>query len=229
MTLLLIILDFILMTTTFGMIFFYAPVDAVMGMTQKIFYLHLPAALATFLSTFILFLASIRYLWRPSPRVDWLAYAAAGPAWLFCTLTLILGMIWAREAWLVWWTWDPRLTSFLVLWCVLSLYHVLRRSLPPGSLQSRLAAVFGLIGFLDIPLVFLSIYWWRSLHPAVITSRGIQIDIPMLHTLIVAILAFLGLAIILIRLRITLLEYESRLTQMIQKAGDQTFIDRSKK
>lgn len=220
MTLFLIILDFILMAAALGMIVFYAPIDATMGVTQKIFYLHLPGALAAFLSTFILFLASARYLWRPSIRVDRLADAAAGSAWLFCTLTLITGTIWAREAWGIWWTWDPRLTSFLVLWCVLSLYHVLRRSLPTGSLVSRLAAVFGLIGFLDIPLVFLSIYWWRSLHPAVVTLRGVQIDLPMLHTLMVAIAAILGLAIILIRLRVKFLEIESRLARIIQNEGD---------
>jgi heme exporter protein C len=220
MTLLLIILDFVLMATAIGMIFFYAPVDAVMGLTQKIFYIHLSCALATFLSTFILFLTSAKYLWRPSARVDRIAHASADPAWLFCTITLITGMIWAREAWLVWWTWDPRLTSFLVLWCVLTLYHVLRRSLPPGSLQSRLAAVFGLISFLDIPLVFLSIYWWRSLHPAVITLRGVHIDTSMLHTLIVTILAVLCLVVIIIRLRAKYLEIESHLAQLIQNAGD---------
>ncbi|NLE29032.1 MAG: cytochrome c biogenesis protein CcsA [Phycisphaerae bacterium] len=220
MTLPLIILDFVLMTAAFVMIFFYAPIDAVMGPTQKIFYIHLPGALASFFSTFILFLASLKYLVKPSPQVDRLAWAAADTAWLFCTLTLITGMLWARQAWMVWWTWDPRLTSFLVLWCVLSLYHVLRRSLPPGSLQSRLAAVFGLIGFLDVPLVFLCIYWWQSLHPAVITSREIRIDISMFHTLIIAVLAVLGLAILLIHLRVKLLTMESRLSELIRIAGD---------
>jgi heme exporter protein C len=216
----LIILDFVLMTTAFVMIFFYAPVDAAMGITQKIFYIHLPSALAGLLSTFMLFVFSAKYLFKPSDRTDYLARAFAETAWLFCTLALITGILWARQAWLVWWTWDPRLTSFLVLWCILSLYHVLRRSLPNGLLQSRLAAVFGIIGFIDIPLVFLSIYWWRSLHPAVITSSGIQIDHPMLCTLIVVIIAFIGLMLILVTFRFGLLDMESRVVELITRAGE---------
>jgi heme exporter protein C len=142
------------------------------------------------------------------------------PAWIFCTLTLMTGTIWAREAWSVWWVWDPRLTSFLILWCILSVYLVLRKSLPAGPMQARLSAAFGILGFVDVPVVFYSVRWWNTMHPTVITASRINMDRPMLYTLIVSAGAFLLLAGLLVALRFRLLSLEHRLRILFHQATE---------
>jgi heme exporter protein C len=216
----LVILNAVLMTLALVMIACYAPVDAAMGLTQKIFYIHLPSALACFLATGVVFCASAAYLFKPSIRTDYIAHAAASPAWIFCTLTLMTGMIWARQAWSVWWAWDARLTSFLILWCILSVYLVLRRSLSDGPLRARLSAAFGILGFLDVPLVFFSIHWWNTLHPTVITAGRIQMDPPMLWTLAISASAILMLTGLIVGLRYKLLRAEHRLSAIIQRVNE---------
>jgi heme exporter protein C len=215
-----ILLNFVLMTLTLVMIAFYAPVDAVMGPVQKIFYIHLPSALACFLLTGLMFIASVGYLFRSSARLDRMAGAVAAPAWIFCSLTLITGTIWARQAWSVWWAWDPRLTSFLLLWCILSVYIVLRKSLPAGPAQARLAAAFGILGFVDLPIVFFSVRWWNTLHPTVITAAGVHMDRPMFYTLMIATAAMLLLAGLMVMLRYRLLSLEHRLTMMVERCRE---------
>jgi heme exporter protein C len=216
-TAIMILLDFVLMTLTMVMIGYYAPVDAVMGPTQKIFYIHLPGAITCFFLTGWLFVASVVYLFRRTSRLDHLAAAAAEPAWIFCSLTLITGMIWAKQAWSVWWVWDPRLTSFLILWCILSVYLVLRKSLPAGPIRARLAAAFGIISFIDLPIVFFSVRWWNTLHPTVITATGVHMDRPMFHTLVVATVAVLLLASIIVGIRYRLLTLEHRLSMVYEE------------
>jgi heme exporter protein C len=210
-----VILDWVLLMVAMTSVIFFTPPDAIMGVTQKIFYIHLPAAFAAFLAVTFLFVLSLAYLFRPGPRIDLLAKSTASPAWIFCTLTLVTGMIWARQAWLVWWAWDPRLTSFLLLWCILSAYIVLRRSLPPGTLQARLAAAFGILGFLDLPLVFFSIRYWRSLHPAVITTTRIHMAPPQFYSLILMSGAVLLLAGILVYLRYRAFSLHDRISSLI--------------
>ncbi len=210
-----IILDCVLLIIAMISVNFFTPPDAVMGEAQKLLYIHVPAALAAFLIVTFLFASSLVYLFRPNPRIDLLAKSAASPAWIFCTLTLVTGMIWARQAWSVWWAWDPRLTSFLLLWCILGSYIVLRRSLPPGPLQARLCAAFGILGFLDLPLVFFSIHYWQSMHPAVITAGKVQMARPQLNALILATAAILLLAGVLVYVRYRLFALEDRLSFLI--------------
>ena len=190
------------MLASLAAIFVYAPNEQTMGVVQKIFYLHLPLALLAFTAFFLVFAASLRYLWQPAARWDIFAHCAAEIGVLFCTLVLITGAIWARPIWNVWWTWDPRLTTALMLWCLYVAYLMLRQFLPPGAHTSQIAAVFGMISFINVPLTFWAVRMWRTIHPVVIDRRGIHLAAPMLITLLVSLAAFSLLFVVLLRLRI---------------------------
>jgi heme exporter protein C len=143
----------------------YAPTDAVQGDVQRIFYFHVPMAWVAYLAFFLVFVASIMYLWRRDERWDWLARASAEIGAVFTTLVLISGSIWGRAVWGTWWQWDPRLTTTLILWFIYVGYLLLR-SYAGRSGGARAAAVLGIVGFADVPVDYLSVTWWRSLHPA---------------------------------------------------------------
>ena len=163
----------VLVVAALVVIFLIAPVEETLGLPQKIFYLHLPCALSAFLGFFICFLASIRYLLSRELRHDRLGASAAEVGVLFTTLVLVTGSIWARAAWNVWWTWDARLTTTAVLWCIYLGYLVLRANVEDGERRARAAAVVGVVGFADVPLVYMSIRWWQTMHPGpVLFARG---------------------------------------------------------
>jgi heme exporter protein C len=130
-----------------------APPDAYQGEVQRIMYLHIPTILTAYLSFFFVFLGSCLYLWKREKRDDLLAYSAAEIGILFTALTIIEGSIWGKPTWGVWWTWDARLTLTAILLLVFAGYRA-----------ASAAAVLGIIGFLDIPLIHMSVYWWRTLH-----------------------------------------------------------------
>ena len=153
-------------------IWFYAPVEESMGVVQKIFYTHMPLAWWSTVSFFVNFVASILYLVKRRDAYSRLAGAAAELGVLFSGLALITGMCWARPIWNVWWTWDPRLTTTLVMWFVYAAYLLLRASDVGGQRQDTVLAVLGVVAFLDVPLVFISARYWRSIHPAVLGSQG---------------------------------------------------------
>jgi len=148
-----------------AVIFFVAPIEAQMGLPQKIFYLHLPCALSAFIGFLICFLASIRYLVSRDLRHDRVAESAAEVGVVFTTLVLVTGSIWAHSAWGKWWTWDVRLVTTAVLWCIYLGYLVLRANVDDRDRRARAAAVLGIVGFADVPLVYMSIRWWRTQHP----------------------------------------------------------------
>jgi heme exporter protein C len=154
------------------LVFVYAPVERGMGLVQKIFYLHLPLAWWGLASFFVVFAASIAYLRSRRPWWDHLARAGAEVGLLLATLALVSGSIWARHSWGVWWTWDPRLTTTLVMCFVYAGYLALRGLDLPPQRTSAICAVVGIAGFLDMPLVFVSARLWRSIHPAVFASEG---------------------------------------------------------
>ena len=154
------------------LIFFYAPVEAQLGLMQKVFYTHLPLAWWALISFLVVFVASIVYLIRRSPAADRVCAAAAEVGVLLAGLALVTGMIWARRSWGVWWTWDPRLTTTLVMWFIYAGYLVLRGLDLPPQRKRMICAVVGVVAFLDVPLVFLSARLWRSIHPAVFASKG---------------------------------------------------------
>jgi heme exporter protein C len=154
------------------MVFIYAPVEKTMGAVQKIFYFHVSSAWVSFLAFFFVFIFSLAYLMRRDKKWDDRASCAAEIGILFCTLVLITGPIWAKPAWGIWWTWDPRLTLTLVLWLVYVGYMMLRHYVIDPEKKATLSAVIGIIGFVDVPLVYLSIRWWRTQHPSPVMAGG---------------------------------------------------------
>jgi len=190
----------------------YAPIEETMGLVQKIFYIHMPLAWWALVSFFVVFCASIRHLMRRDVGSDILAGAAAEIGVLFSGLALVSGSIWGRAAWNVWWTWDPRLTTTLIMWFVYAGYLVLRGSGMGGERRALVCAVLGVVAFLDVPLVFYSARIWRSVHPAVIASQGGGLEPEMWHTVLANLAAFglLWLTLLLARHRIGRAEERAR-------------------
>ena len=182
---------------------FYAPVEATQGVVQKIFYVHVASAWSSYLAFFITFVSSILYLWKRDRAWDLLALASAEVGVVFCTAVLLSGPFWGKPIWGTWWTWDARLTSTLVLWLIFVGYLLLRPFAGEGERGARFAAAVAIIGFLDIPLIHLSVRWWRTLHPApvVMNREGPQLPIEMLQTLLLTLLAFTLLTITFIAIR----------------------------
>jgi heme exporter protein C len=143
----------------------WTPTEATMGPVQKIFYLHLPTAINTFLACLLVFIASIGYLWQRANWWDDLASAAAKVAVLFCSVVLLTGMTWGRAAWGHWWTWSPRLTFSLVLWFLYTVYLMIRVSVESRQRRAVICAVYAIIAFLDVPLVYLSARLMPDIHP----------------------------------------------------------------
>lgn len=179
-----------LMAVSQWFIYRIAPVEAQLGVMQKIFYTHLPLAWWSLVSFFVVGAAGAVYLARRAPFWDALAGAAAEIGVTLCTLALVTGSIWARHSWNVWWTWDPRLTTALVLWFLYAGYLVLRRMDLPAERRASLCAVVGIAAFADVPLVFLSARLWRSIHPAVFASKGGGLEPEMLTAVLLSLLSF---------------------------------------
>ena len=142
----------------------HAPPDAYQGEVQRIMYLHIPSILTAYLSFFLVFVGSCLYLWKREKRDDILAYSAAEIGVLFTALTIIEGSVWGKPTWGVWWTWDARLTLTAILLLIFAGYLMLRSLTEDENRAASAAAVLGIIGFLDIPLIHMSVYWWRTLH-----------------------------------------------------------------
>lgn len=202
------------------MIFVMVPTEREMGIVQRIFYFHVPVAWATFLCFFVVAGASAVYLWNGSTAADRLAWASAEVGVVFCTLVLVTGPIWARPIWGVWWTWDPRLTMTLILWAIYCGYLMLRSFGSDDASTARYAAVLGIVGVLDIPVIRLSVRLLQGIHPAVLTTRegtsGLT-DPSMRATLYVSSLAMLLLATWLVRLRVRTAGLEAE-TALLRRA-----------
>lgn len=186
------------------MAFIYAPEEVTMGVVQRIFYFHVASAWTSFLLFFIVFVASIAYLRNRMVQCNQLAVAAAELGVLFTTLTLLTGPLWARPVWNTWWTWDPRLTTTLILWFIYVAYLMIQSGSEGRERQLRFAAVFGIVGFADIPLIFISTRMWRSIHPVVIEGGKMQMPPAMVLALVTAVLVFTVLAFYLLAQRVHL-------------------------
>jgi heme exporter protein C len=183
--------------------FVYAPTEAVQGDVQRIFYFHVPIAWLAFLAFFLVFCGSIMYLWKRSQGWDILARCSAELGVIFTTLVLITGSIWGRPTWGAWWAWDARMTSTLILWAVYVVYLMLRSYGTDRERSARYGAVLGIIGFADVPIVQLSITWWRTLHPGPVVSLEGEGHLPpeMLLALMVSLLAFTLFYVYMLRQR----------------------------
>ncbi len=172
------------------MIAFYAPVEKELGIVQKIFYIHVPLAWVSFLAFLLVCVFSMVFLAKNTPAWDIASGAAAEIGLVFCTMVLVTGATWGKASWGRWWTWDVRLTTTLILWLIYIGYVVLRGSAQGGDRMQRFAAVYGIIGFLDVPLVYLSVKKMSSIHPLVIEDGKINLASEMKHTLFFSLFVF---------------------------------------
>ncbi|MCF7822917.1 MAG: cytochrome c biogenesis protein [Candidatus Marinimicrobia bacterium] len=185
---------------------------------QKIFYYHVPSAWLGFLAFFIVFVASVAYLWKRERKYELISVASAEIGVLFITLVLITGPIWAKPVWGIWWTWDARLTSSLILWLIYVAFLMLRRYLPDGSKRANLSAVVGILGFVDVPIVYYSIRWWETQHPkAVMASSEGSLAAPMFIAFMFTLATFTLLYIFLMKKRYQLLVLEDQVNKQFKE------------
>ena len=184
-----------------------APYESTMGLVQKIFYYHMPAAGMFLVAAVVCGIASVRYLFGGSPRQDRLAWAAAELVVLFGAIALVTGPLWARKAWGVWWQWDVRLTASLMGWMVAVAYLLVRKYGGPGS--DKLAAGLALFGMANVPFIYISVNYWRTIHPTtnVVPTLPTSMGVPFWFCFT----AFVLLFVLLLRLRVRLEEQRSRL------------------
>ena len=194
-----------------------APTEQTMGDVQRIFYYHVPSGWTMFLFFAMNFVASVVYLIRRNLKADAVAVAAAEVGVVFCTVVLVTGPLWARPVWGIWWTWDWRLTSTLVMWLIYISYLMLRR-FSSGGQTPLLAAALAVFGALDIPLVYFSIWFFRTQHPQPVIGDQGSIDPSMLRVLLVNWAAFIcfGLLVFWLRYRLEVLRQEVEESQALE-------------
>ncbi len=185
------------------MALFYAPREATMGDAQRIFYFHVPSAWIGFLAFFIVFVSSVLYLTKGTRKWDALALSAAEIGVVFTTLVLLTGPIWAKAAWGAFWVWDARLTTTLILWFIYIGYLTLRSTVDDVR-KARLAAVLGIVGFLDVPVIYVSVMVWRTMHPTLVINESSGLEPAMRTTLFVALASFTLLFALLLVARVRL-------------------------
>ena len=193
-----------LLVVATGLVFLYAPQERTMGEVQRIFYFHVPSAWVSFLAFLATFVAGIAYLRGGNRRWDIVARSSVEVGLLFTVMTIITGSIWARPAWNTWWTWDPRLTTYTIMALIYVAYIMLRQGLEDPERRARFAAVYGIVGFISVPITFMSIRWWRTIHPVVFRVDAIDVDGQMMVALLVALAAFTLLYVYLLKLRVGL-------------------------
>ncbi len=206
-------LSFVLFGLSLYLIFIYVPTEATMWVVQRIFYFHVPVAWVAFFAFFVVFICSILYLWKRDTKWDVIASSSAEIGLVFITLVLITGSIWAKPIWGVWWVWEPRLTTALVLWFIYVAYLLVRSYASEESRGARFAAVVGIVGFIDVPIVALSITLWRTQHPGPVVFGG-GLAPSMLLTLLVCLFAFTTLYALLLMQRVSLKNSENEVKRM---------------
>jgi heme exporter protein C len=202
----------LLAVAAYGIFFVARPILG-QGDAGRIFYFHVPMAWVAFLAFFVVFVASIAYLRTRHERWDRLGQASAEVGLVFTTLVLITGAIWGYPIWGTWWSWDPKLTTTLILWFMYLAYLMVRSYTEPPR-GPRYAAVVGIVAFFDVPVVYLSSYWWRTLHPpaAVGPLAQQQPSASIVWLLMVSLLAFTVFYAFLVRVRAEIDETEAALT-----------------
>jgi heme exporter protein C len=193
----------VLMVAAGAAIFLYAPTDALQGPVQRIFYLHVSAAIAAYGCFAVVLVGGAIYLRNGSLVADRFARAGALVGLVFTTVTLVMGMLWARPIWNTYWTWDARLTSTLVLWIIYAGYLMVRRLAEPGRQAARFAAVVGIFGFIDVPVVHFSVTWWQTVHPGpIIVNDALPPEMLATFFLTMAFTLILAAVMVVIRYRI---------------------------
>ncbi|MDR7418706.1 MAG: cytochrome c biogenesis protein CcsA [Armatimonadota bacterium] len=196
-----------------------APTEVFQGIPQRIMYVHVPGVITAYAALAVVFAGSVLFLWKRDPRWDRLAHAAAELAVVFISMTLLSGAIWGKPVWGTWWSWDARLTTTLILWFIYVGYLVVR-AWAPGTRGARAAAVIGIVGVLDIPLIHWSAILLRTLHPqpTVFRPEGPALPASMLAPLVINIVAFLAIFAALLALRVRQERTLARLIEALEGA-----------
>ena len=195
-----------------------APREQTMGDLQRIFYFHVPSGIVGLLAFAVNFCASLMYLIKKDRKWDSLALASTEVGVMFFTIVLVTGPIWAKPVWFVWWTWSPRLTSSLLLWMLYIAYMLVRNYVPDPERRATMSAVFGIVAFLDAPIVWFSIRWWRDMHPSAMLESG-GLSPAMRPAFYTCAAAFLLLLVVLIRRRYFLEAARLEMEQLYRVAG----------
>lgn len=198
------------------LIFLYAPVEMNQGEVYRIIFLHVPCGLTSFVAYFLVFLGSVAYLWKRSRGADDLAHSAGEVGFVFCSCNLVSGVLWAKPIWGIWWTWDARLTLTFILWLLFVSYLLLRSYVTSPVRGPLLAAVVGIIGFVDVPIDYMAIRWWRTQHPQPVFmgGEGSGMDPRMKLTFLVSWGAILCVFAYLLRQRLWLAEDRRELSAL---------------
>jgi heme exporter protein C len=203
-----------------GLVFLYAPTERTMGQVQRVFYFHVSSAWVGLFAFFVTLVTSIVYLRTGSARWDRIGLSSVEIGLVFTVMTAASGSIWARPAWNTWWTWDPRLTTYTIMALIYVAYLMLRQGLEDPQRRARFASVYGIVGFISVPITFFSIRWWRTIHPVVVGSGGesaqgtFAMTSPMLVTLLFSVATFTVLYFCLLANRVRLEQLAERVEQL---------------
>ena len=197
-----IILSAAVMLGSLYMALVWAPTEITLGDSQRIFYLHIPLAWLGMLSVIILAIFSITYLITRDIKWDNLAYSTAELGFVLITLVLVTGIIWSKAEWTVWWTWDPKLTTTVILWFIYLSYIMLRKYGPSDLRGASYGAVLGIIGAIDVPMIYMAANWWSSAHPELnigpLSDQSSSVNSEMMMTLLISLIAYTMLYIIIL-------------------------------
>jgi heme exporter protein C len=205
------------MAVALFVVFLVAPREAVMGDVQRIFYFHVSAAWVGYLALLVASVGSVLFLVRRQFRWDRLALCSIEIGLVFMTGAIITGSIWAKATWGLWWTWEPRLTTSAVLWAIYGSYMTFRHAVEDRDRRARVAAVYAMLGFTSVPINFMAIRWWRTLHPLVFDGGGSNLTPAMVVTLIISVATFTLLYSALLSYRLGLERLSEQVRQLMRR------------
>ena len=208
------VLTILAILTSLYLVFLWVPNERTMGVIQRVFYFHVPSAWLAFLAFAVAAVAGLLFLTRRQDKWDRVEISSVELGVVFSTVALVTGSIWARPIWNTWWTWDPRLTTTLVMWIYYVASLLLRQMVDSPARAARFGAVLAVIGFVNVPLVFLTIRLWRTIHPVLFTTEGFALAPEMLLTLMVSLFAFTLLYFCLLTVRVRVESLQAQLAQL---------------
>ena len=216
-----LIITSLLMLVNMYLIFMWVPTEQNLGISQRIFYVHVPVAWVGMVAIFVVAIGSVLHLITRNDRWDVIAYSAAEIGLIFGTLMLVTGALWAKPAWGVWWQWDPKLTTALILWFIYVGYLMVRAYAPSGSQGRRYASVVALIGAIDAPIIYMASVWWRTAHPDLNIGPLAEssLDTNMLMVWLYSTVAFTVFFVYLLIERISMRKAEDDIDEVYQYAN----------
>ena len=218
----------VLMVIATAMVFLYAPREVTMGEVQRVFYFHVPSAWVGMVAFAVTFVMGILYLRDGNPRWDRIGRSSVEIGLIFTITAGASGAIWARPAWNTWWTWDPRLVTYTIMALLYVAYIMLRQAIEDPGRQMRFAAIYAILAFVSVPITFLSIRYWRTIHPVVIGSNsataegGFDMTSRMLVTFLFSLFTFTVFYVALLWNRVRLARQEERVEEMKLRLAEMT-------